>query len=126
MIYFFNNCQGLHHETMYGGDAFFDLWKSKKEDGLVAELRPDDTCWVAGYRDQTKAGKRVVVLRRFSYTGSRSVPDPSEPKRTVWVLDGKLQKTEMLPKEEAARHPLYSCLFNVRGHFKQVSFVRGA
>lgn len=126
MIYFFNNCQNLPHAAMYSGDAFFDLWTSGKEDSLVAELRPGDDCWVASYRDRTKAGRRVLVLRRFSFTGSRREPDPSESTRTVWVLDGKLMDQKVLPKEEAARHPLYACLFDVRGHFKQVSFLRGA
>lgn len=126
MICFFNNCQGLNHKDMYHGDAFFDLWPSNKVDSLVAELRPNDTCWVASYRDQSKRGRREVVLRKFSYTGKREMSDPSDPSRTVWVLDGELQNTDVLPKEEAAKHPLCSCLFNVRGAFKQVSFVRGA
>jgi hypothetical protein len=125
-IYFYlNNCRNLDHLALYGGNAFYDLWAKGRDDEFARELQPGDTCLVASYYGAQKHDKGKVAFARFRFTGRRKVPSAEAP-GAIWVLDGVLEQREILPKSEAAKHPLYSRFFDKRGHFKQASVLRGS
>ena len=126
MFYLLNNCRNVDHLRLYSGRAFFDLWVSDREDALAMEIRPGDTCWVASYKGTGKAGRNDVVLSKYTFSGTRRVPTSDAPSNEIWILDGTLEYQVVLPKSGAAAHSSCHRLFDKRGHFKQVSFLRGA
>jgi len=124
MLYLFNNCRNEDHSALYGGNAFFDLWTTGREANIPNELKPGDICWVASYEGATGERKRRVVLAKYTFTAARRVPGSDAPGRSIWVLDGKLEHREVLPKHQAALHHPCSRFFNQQGDFKQVSVLR--
>jgi hypothetical protein len=124
MVVLLNNCNNNPHAELYGEQAFFDLWSGGREDSLVAELRPNDVCWVLSYGNGKTADKATLLLRRAIYSSHRRMQDPGGSARTIWVLDGRVEEELCRPKTSAATDPLFGLLFNKRGHFKQLSFMR--
>ena len=119
MLYYLNNCKNLDHANIYGGDAIFDLWADGFEDKVIREFSPGDNCVVA-----SRHGKNDVVLSWYRFTDARLVQDGKG--RKIWVVNGKFERREIMSKPDAARHDLYSRLFNKLGHFKQQSVLRGS
>jgi hypothetical protein len=126
MYYYLNNCRNIDHVKLYGGNAFFDLWANGRDDDFAKELRPGDTCLVASYHgmQKHKHERSSVTMARFRFTGLRRVHSLEAPGGIVWVLDGTLERREVMPKSGATKHDLYARFFDKRGHFKQVSVLR--
>jgi len=121
MLYLLNNCQNLNHAKLYGGNAMYDLWAEKFEDKVAREMAPGDKCLVI-----SRVGLDDVTIRRYTFTGARSVLSDGKPARAIWVLEGELENQEEMKKTAAARHPKYSRFFNRRGNFNQWSVLRDA
>ena len=114
----FNNCKGRPHSTLFGSGAFFDLNTDGRQAEQATDLRVGSICIVAQQPDD----RNRVRFDRCSFTSERIMPDPDSG-NDVRVLFGELLDSETLAKADAARHPVYSDLFNVKGHFKQTAVV---
>jgi hypothetical protein len=122
-MYLFNNCNDRKHPVLYGPNAFFDLettgYQAKVADRLARELVQEEHCIVATL-DMT--GDITFDWYRFS----RALVKP-DPERNVdcHAYYGEHFNTETLSRADAIRHSVYGQFFNVNGHFKRSSVIRG-
>lgn len=121
MLYYLNNWKNRDHAGIYGGDAFFDLWADGVEDKRTRELVAGDTCLVLSRRDRNNVAVTCYTFAR----AKRAPPDPGT-NRGVWVLEGALERREVLLKVDAAQHKQYARFFNKLGHVNQWSVLREA
>ena len=97
MCFFFNNCHARNHAVLYPAGAFYDLYQVGRQANMATNLRPGDECVVA-----TPAEGEDIDFSWFSFTHERVMHMPDEPGTRVWVLFGKLIRSDHLPKAEAA------------------------
>jgi hypothetical protein len=122
-MYLFNNCHDQKHPALYGPNAFFDLetsgYQAKVADRLERDLVPGDDCIVA---TQDVSGDITFDWYRFS----RSLVKP-DPERNVdcHAYYGEHFNSDTFSRADAMRHPVYRQFFNVNGHFKRPSIIRG-
>ncbi len=121
MLYYLNNWQNRNHATIYGGGAFFDLWADGVEDRRARELVTGDVCLVL-----SRAGGLNVAVTQYKFAQARQAPGDAGTNRSVWVLEGTLERRKVLPKTDAARHTQYSRFFNKLGNVNQWSVLRDA
>ena len=117
-IVYFNNCKGRHYVDIYGDDAFYDLAETGPQRKQARDLTVGQECVVASYAD----GGRIL-FEWFSLTEERNMPD--EHGQPCRVLFGDLLSEETKTKSAAAKSRRYGAFFNVNGHFKRSSVVRG-
>ena len=67
-----------------------------------------------------------VAVTRYKFGRVKRAPRDAGTKRGVWVLEGTLERREVLPKVDAARHTKYSRFFNKLGNVNQWSVLRDA
>jgi hypothetical protein len=121
MLYYLNNWQNRDHATIYGPSAFFDLWADGVEDKRALELVPGDVCLVLSRPDRSN-----VAVTRYKFTKAKRAPGDAGTNRGVWVLEGTLERREVLPKTDAAQHKQYTRFFNKLGRVNQWSVLRDA
>ncbi|MGA2260179.1 MAG: hypothetical protein ABSH28_01950 [Acidobacteriota bacterium] len=119
MPIFFNNCRSRDHATLYGSDAFYDLYLTGKQAAMATDLVPGDECVVA-----TTAPNGEIEFVWFTFTHDEILLAPDEPGTGVRVLFGKWIRSETMPKAKAVKTIPYSVFFNVNGHFKRPSVIR--
>lgn len=119
MPFLFNNCRARDHATLYGVDAFYDLYCTGKQAAMAADIAPGDQCIVA-----TTAANGDIEFGWFSFSHEELLPAPDEPGTKVRVLFGRRIRSETMPRSKAVRTEPYSVFFNVNGHFKRPSVIR--
>ncbi len=115
-----NNCKGRQHSHLFGPKAFYDLNTYGTQAKKATDLHVGTICIVAQKPDD----ENMVRLDRYSFEAERLMTD-LESGEDVRVMFGELLDSETLPKAEAASHDIYSRIFTVNGHFKQVSVIEG-
>ena len=117
-VIYFNNCKGRDHCTIYGGGAFFDLNVAGPQSKQALNLPVGQECVVASYADD-----RRIVFNWYAL--ARETIQPDEKNADCRVFFGDLLSTETLQKSKAARAERYKAFFDVNGHFKRPSVIRG-
>ena len=117
--YFFNNCRGRHHKTLFGGSAFYDLNLHGAQSTQANDLRRGDECVVAEYCEN---GDVKFTWIKFTHEKIMPVKGGSRTEK-FRVQFGEKNRTVKLPKTKAAATNPYSVFFNTGGHFKQQSVI---
>jgi hypothetical protein len=121
MLYYLNNWQNRDHATIYGGEAFYDLWADGLEDRRVRQLVTGDTCLVL-----SRAGGANVAISSYKFSRARHASSDDGKNRSIWVLEGTLLRREVTPKTDAAQHAQYGRFFNRLGRVNRWSVLRDA
>lgn len=117
-VIYFNNCKGRDHVGHFGRGAFFDLDAAGRQSKQALNLPVGQECVVASYGDDGQ-----IIFDWYALDRETTLRDNSgNPCR---VFFGDLLSTETLTKSKAARSKRYSAFFNVNGHFKRPSVIRG-
>lgn len=117
-VVYFNNCKGRKHVGIYGDDAFYDLDETEPQKNQARDLSVGQECVVASYGD-----KGNILFQWFALTEEKILPD--EHGQPCRVLFGDLLSEETKTKTAAAKSRRYGAFFNINGHFKRSSVVRG-
>jgi hypothetical protein len=122
-MYLFNNCHDRKHPALYGRNAFFDLettgYQAKVADRLANELVAGEDCIVA-----TPDITGDITFDWYRFSRAFVKPDP-ERNVNCHAYYGVHFKTETLSRGDAIGHRTYGQFFNVNGHFKRPSVIRG-
>jgi hypothetical protein len=112
-----NNCRRRNYVSHFGSGAFYDLFREGKQSEMAPDIEAGDECIVATQDKQRK----IVEFAWFKPSHKKNLVDKDgKPCR---VFFGEQTKSETMPKNKAAKAPLYSAFFNKRGHFRQISIV---
>jgi hypothetical protein len=119
VVYYFNNCHGRPHASLFGSGAFYDLWSTIANEAAHAEnlhknLKVGDECVVA-----TRKQDGQIALTWYSFVRAEDKPNPDDKGMPCRVLFGAAVKSEMFSKAEAAHHGIYTRFFNRNGHFNR-------
>ena len=116
-MYFFNNCIGRRHASIYEeDDAFYDLDTKGFQSTKARHLSEGEQCVVVSPGPDGRWS-----FTRFSFMRESIKPD--ERGELQRVLIGKRINVETLSKVDAAKNPLYSVFFDKNGNFKRQSVL---
>ena len=115
-VVFLNNCKGIKHEALYGDGAFFDLNTNGRQGRRGKEMPFGQSCVVASME-----ASGLVKFDWFEMQDERLLPDDSG--ELVRVFFGVQFHSEQMEKPQAAKSEKYFHFFDVKGRFKQVSYL---
>lgn len=112
---YFNNCRDRRHAALYP-IPFYDLATTGPQSEQARNLAKGTECVVA-----TEQPDGRVRVDRFVFSHEGDHPDDTG--EVCRVFYGMLASTRTMTKAEAAADAESGILFNIKGHFKQLSVI---
>jgi hypothetical protein len=123
--FFFNNCQGRDHRSLYGDGVLYDLDTDDQMAAIVTEIEEGDECVVATRApDEDHGPGGIIDFGWFIFSHQKLLPVPDEVGTRCYVFFGEKFRCEQFSKSKAAKTELYRIFFNRLGHFKRQNVLR--
>jgi hypothetical protein len=121
MLVYLNNLNKRPHKSIFKSqEAFFDLNLKGRQAAMLQDIRPQQKCIVASYKDTARGKGSVVVFENVVFQREATCQS-KEDGVSYRVFFGEIVNAVEISKLAAAKDPLYAPYFNNLGHFKRLA-----